>query len=193
MYGALRMQRHRTGKIFITMNKALIFILLCAFIGFGAVMYIQSSRQVDVVTVQQPVVDTKVETNQNPPTEKQVLMSTTTSVTSTSTKTTTKQDPKPVVIKPTPVPAPVSKSKIHRISAENYVFSPAALTVKEGDTVIWTNGDDASHTITSDSGTELALDYFKKGESVQHTFTKKGIYEYHCEPHPFMKAVITVE
>jgi plastocyanin len=72
-------------------------------------------------------------------------------------------------------------------------FGPRTLKIKVGTTVIWTNHDVSSHTITFDEGSvesgELAA-----GDSYEFTFTTPGTYNYHCSMHPeLMKAVIEVE
>jgi plastocyanin len=72
-------------------------------------------------------------------------------------------------------------------------FGPRTLKVKVGTTVIWTNHDVDSHTVTFDDGSvesgELA-----PGDSFEFTFTTTGTYNYHCSMHPeLMKAVVEVE
>ena len=54
-------------------------------------------------------------------------------------------------------------------------------TISPGDTVRWTNCDDADHDITWDTPGIPDPGPLKKGESVQHTFTKPGFYDYHDE------------
>ena len=93
---------------------------------------------------------------------------------------------------PTKEPVAVH-AQVHTIAVSGYAFAPGTLTVHAGDTVVWKNGDQASHTITSDTGSELASDYFGKGMTVSHTFLQKGTYAYHCEPHPWMKGTIIVQ
>ncbi|MSP14878.1 MAG: hypothetical protein EXR62_18205 [Chloroflexi bacterium] len=72
-----------------------------------------------------------------------------------------------------------------------YMFLPEKLTVKVGDTIKWTNVDEAEHTITAkdksfDSGV------IKIGSSFSRTFDKAGVYEYLCSTHPAMKGVVEV-
>lgn len=81
----------------------------------------------------------------------------------------------------------------HSVSIRNFMFSPPILTVKVGDTVIWDHEDAAPHTITSDTGGTLASGFLVKGQTYAHTFADKGIFDYHCNPHPWMKARIIVE
>lgn len=67
------------------------------------------------------------------------------------------------------------------------------LTIKVGDTVIWTNQDNVNHTVTSDSGSELNSQRLVNGQTYSHTFVAAGVYTYHCSIHPSMKAKVTVE
>ncbi|MFL6022765.1 MAG: cupredoxin family copper-binding protein [Marmoricola sp.] len=79
------------------------------------------------------------------------------------------------------------------VMIENYAFSPAALTVEVGDTVTWTNMDEAPHTVTVSSGpVKFASPTLQKGQTFTYTFTKAGTYSYYCAVHPDMKATVTV-
>lgn len=75
----------------------------------------------------------------------------------------------------------------------DYGYQPTTLTVARGDTVVWTNEDNASHTVTSEGGSELSSEYLKKGESFSHTFMNTGAFPYYCQPHTWMKATVVVE
>lgn len=88
---------------------------------------------------------------------------------------------------------PSNTGATHSVSISNFAFNPLSLTVSVGDTVVWTNDDSASHTITSDSGSELASSSFSKGQTYSHTFTKSGTFDYHCSIHTMMKAKIIVQ
>jgi amicyanin len=78
------------------------------------------------------------------------------------------------------------------VTIENYKFGPATMTVKVGTKVTWTNQDTVKHTVTVDSGDGPKSELFGKGQTFSYTFTKAGSYSYHCEPHPYMKATVTV-
>ena len=79
------------------------------------------------------------------------------------------------------------------IKIGGFAFSPSELKIQPGDTVIWTNNDLMSHTITSDSGTELSSSSIGNGKTYSHTFNTIGTYSYHCSIHPSMKGQIIVE
>jgi len=103
------------------------------------------------------------------------------------------QNAKKTDINSNPPVNPETGSKMYNINIVNFAFTPASLTIKKGDGVIWTNEDGVSHTVTSDSGNELDSEMLGNGQKYQHVFENSGIYEYHCTPHPGMKAKIIVE
>ena len=78
------------------------------------------------------------------------------------------------------------------IEISGFAFNPSELTINKGDTVIWTNKDSASHTVSSDSGSELGSGMLSNGQAYSHTFDSAGTFEYHCSVHPSMKAKIIV-
>jgi plastocyanin len=79
------------------------------------------------------------------------------------------------------------------IAIKNIAFAPAAMTVKVGTTVTWTNQDSDAHTVTSDgSGGPLNSKAMNTGDTFSFTFTKAGTYKYLCTIHPFMTATVTV-
>ena len=81
----------------------------------------------------------------------------------------------------------------HDLDIQGFAFSQSELTIKQGETVTWTNLDEVSHTVTSDTGAVFESPLLKKGQFFSHTFTEKGVYNYHCAPHPSMEAKIIVE
>lgn len=88
--------------------------------------------------------------------------------------------------------APASP-RTHAVTLRDFAFVPASLIIASGDRVVWTNEDGASHTVTSDSGKELASSLFGRGKTYEHTFTTPGTYTYHCGPHGAMKGTIVVQ
>lgn len=79
------------------------------------------------------------------------------------------------------------------VSIADFAFSPASLTVAAGDTVTWTNNDPGiPHTVSSDSGGELASGQMAGGATYQKTFTAAGTYAYHCDIHPSMTGQVIV-
>lgn len=88
-----------------------------------------------------------------------------------------------------------SQSQSNAITIKGFAFSPTSLTVKKGTTVTWTNQDDAHHTVTSDTGSAPggpASQLLAKGQSYSLTFGTAGTFNYHCDPHPYMKGTVVV-
>lgn len=78
-------------------------------------------------------------------------------------------------------------------------FTPATVTVKQGDTVKWVNADKGTHTVLSgqvrdrDAGTVFKSGDIRKGQSFSHTFIGTGTYYYFCKIHPVMTGAVIVE
>lgn len=90
-------------------------------------------------------------------------------------------------------PPPVTHSaKYHDVSIANFAFSPAALTIAVGDTVNWTNNQNVTHTVTSDSGSELSGN-LAPGAQYLHIFSAAGSFPYHCTIHTYMTGSVTVQ
>jgi plastocyanin len=79
------------------------------------------------------------------------------------------------------------------VSIADFAFSPPTVTVAVGDTVTWTNNDGGiPHTVSSDSGGDLASGQLAGGATYQKTFTVAGTFAYHCDIHPSMTAQVVV-
>ena len=78
------------------------------------------------------------------------------------------------------------------IEIKNFTFGPKTITVKKDTKVTFANQDSVSHTATSDDGS-FDTGLLAKGESQSITFDEAGTYNYHCTPHPNMKATIIVQ
>ena len=87
--------------------------------------------------------------------------------------------------------APSARAQQLQVTIDNFTFTPAALTVKVGDTVTWTNHDDIPHTVVSAGKfRSKALD---TDNTFSFTFTAAGDYQYFCSLHPHMTGMIKVE
>jgi plastocyanin len=73
-------------------------------------------------------------------------------------------------------------------------FEPAKITIEIGvnNTVVWKNEDTDWHTAHSNIP-EFNSGLIQPGDSFTHTFLRAGVYPYHCDPHPWMTGVVTVE
>ncbi len=78
------------------------------------------------------------------------------------------------------------------VEIKDFAFSPKEITIKAGSTVRWTNRDVAGHSATADDGTSFDTGIIANGETGTVTFDKPGSYNYHCTPHPNMKATVIV-
>jgi plastocyanin len=78
------------------------------------------------------------------------------------------------------------------VAIANFAYSPSTVTVSVGDSVTWTNNDEAPHTATADD------DSWDTGTLAQNgtgavTFDTAGEYSYHCDIHPNMTGTVVVE
>ena len=76
------------------------------------------------------------------------------------------------------------------ILIQDYMFQPAEITIRKGETVTWINQDSVRHTATGkyfDSG------LLSKGQSFTQTFNEAGAFDYICTPHPSMKGRVIVQ
>jgi len=78
------------------------------------------------------------------------------------------------------------------VKIDNFTFSPADLTVAQGTTVTWVNGDDIPHTVVATSGAfrSRALD---TEDMFSFTFARAGEFDYFCSLHPHMTGRILVK
>jgi plastocyanin len=86
----------------------------------------------------------------------------------------------------------VADEETIQVSARNFMFAPATVTVKAGATVTWVNLDDEPHTVLSDAGLfrSAALDTH---ERFSFKFEKAGTYHYLCTIHPRMLGTVVVQ
>jgi plastocyanin len=71
-------------------------------------------------------------------------------------------------------------------------YTPATLTVTAGTTVTWTNNDNYTHSVTSDTGLFESGD-MGNGDAFTFTFSTTGTYDYHCRFHGSMTGTVIVE
>ncbi|MBI2957973.1 MAG: cupredoxin family copper-binding protein [Chloroflexi bacterium] len=76
------------------------------------------------------------------------------------------------------------------VEISGFVFEPAEITVKAGDTITWTNGDAAAHTV---AGKGWGSGNLNRGDKFSHRFDAVGAYDYTCAYHPGMKGKVTVK
>lgn len=99
-------------------------------------------------------------------------------------------------VKPTYANVTMVEGSAKQAAGQKY-FDPAEISVKTGTTVVWTNADSVSHTVTSGdpsagpSGT-FDSDLVKPGKTFQHKFDSVGTTSYFCSVHPWMIGKVTV-
>ncbi|WP_438741717.1 cupredoxin domain-containing protein [Bradyrhizobium sp. U531] len=77
------------------------------------------------------------------------------------------------------------------ITMENLEISPAEISAKVGDSIVWINKDVFAHTATAKTGDfDVTLPPKKSAISV---LKKAGTIDYYCRYHPNMKATLKVE
>jgi len=83
-----------------------------------------------------------------------------------------------------------ARAETIKVVMKNLEISPAQITAKVGDTIVWDNQDVFAHTATA---TDKSFDVMlppKKSGSLK--VTKVGTFDYFCKFHPNMKAKLTV-
>ncbi|MFA5993079.1 MAG: cupredoxin domain-containing protein [Candidatus Pacearchaeota archaeon] len=92
------------------------------------------------------------------------------------------------------LPEPVqNESKTYPVTIQNLTFTPFEITVNKGDIITWSNCDNFTSTVTSDSGNELNSPILKNGDTFIHMFNTTGVYNYHSEIRTNMKGRIIVQ
>jgi plastocyanin len=73
-------------------------------------------------------------------------------------------------------------------------FSPIVIHASVGQTVVWTNEDDAPHNVTYVSGPRFTSSrpQLERGAKFSLRLTEPGTIHYYCTIHPWMKASIVV-
>ena len=72
-------------------------------------------------------------------------------------------------------------------------FSPAAATLRAGQTVAWRNADNLGHDATADGGAFDSRFIGAGQSSTPITMSTAGTFPYHCSIHPTMVATLTVQ
>ncbi len=78
------------------------------------------------------------------------------------------------------------------VDISDFKYVPEAITVAAGDTVTWTNSDEAPHTATADDEAFDTGD-LDLGDEGEITFDEPGSYPYYCRFHAFMRGTVEVE
>ncbi|HZE13344.1 MAG TPA: plastocyanin/azurin family copper-binding protein, partial [Chthoniobacterales bacterium] len=79
-----------------------------------------------------------------------------------------------------------------KVTIPTLKYSPEAVEIKTGETVVWNNNNLTPHTVASESATELNSRSIEPGASWNHKFSQAGTFPYYCTFHTEMKGTITV-
>jgi plastocyanin len=77
------------------------------------------------------------------------------------------------------------------VHISNFTFSPQALKIRAGQTVIWVNDDDIPHNVTA-TDKSFKSKVLDTGERFSFTFAHAGTYAYFCGLHPHMTGSVVV-
>ena len=78
------------------------------------------------------------------------------------------------------------------VTIADFQFTPAQITINQGDSVTWTNNGPTAHSATAPDGS-FDTGIFPAGQSRTHTFSDAGTFSYICTPHPNMHGTIVVQ
>lgn len=98
--------------------------------------------------------------------------------------------PPPAPEPPPPAPPPPAPKTVN-VSIRDFAFSPASVTLNAGDTIVFTNFDAVGHTATKLGAFDSGI--MTEGQSKPVVFAQKGTFDYHCDPHPYMRGTVVVE
>ena len=101
------------------------------------------------------------------------------------------QPPPPVDQTSPPQGQPTQTPVTAQVTLSNFAFSPTTVVLPVGSTVIWTNKDSVTHTVTSNSGL-FDSGNLAQGKTFSFTFNQAGTFQYLCNLHPSMTGKITV-
>ena len=81
----------------------------------------------------------------------------------------------------------------HSVSAVDFRFVPATITIDAGDSITWTNDStDNPHTVTPDSGGFSDCGNLNPGQSCTRSFSSPETIKYHCTYHQSLGMVGTI-
>jgi plastocyanin len=90
-------------------------------------------------------------------------------------------------------PAPAAKGGSGDVTMKDIKFNPSKVTIKKGQTVVWTNDDSVGHDVTADGFKSGDPGAIESGQTFQHKFPKKGTFKYQCSVHPGMTGQVVVK
>jgi plastocyanin len=84
-----------------------------------------------------------------------------------------------------PAASAPTQSGTVQIAYRNIAIAPDTVKVKVGSTIKWTDYDDVTHNVTSESGpSKFASANLNEGSTFSYKVTKPGVIHYECTYHP---------
>jgi plastocyanin len=84
-----------------------------------------------------------------------------------------------------PAASAPTQSGTVQIAYRNIAINPDTIRVKVGSTLVWTDYDDVTHNVTSQSGpAHFASANLHEGSKFSYKVTKPGVIHYECTYHP---------
>jgi len=93
---------------------------------------------------------------------------------------------------PASIPATEAAVATPAVTIDTFSFMPAAIKVKAGTNVTWTNKDEEPHSVVSSEEPMRSPTLAGTSNAFSHTFAKPGTYHYNCGIHPFMHGTVEV-
>jgi plastocyanin len=92
---------------------------------------------------------------------------------------------------PAVVALAAAPAQVVNVDIAKFAYGPKDITVAPGTRIVWTNHDEAPHTVTGKDKT-FASEGMDTDDTFDHTFDREGDFEYLCTVHPFMTGVVHV-
>ena len=77
------------------------------------------------------------------------------------------------------------------IDIAKFAYAPKEITITPGTRIIWTNRDEAPHTVTG-GDKSFGSKGLDTDDRFEHVFAAEGDFNYICTVHPFMTGVVHV-
>jgi plastocyanin len=87
-------------------------------------------------------------------------------------------------------PGAAQASRTAAVNIDHFKYRPAALTVSQGTTIVFSNSAPVAHTVTDRGAFDSGR--IKPGRSFSVHFGRKGTFAYHCKIHRFMRGKVFV-
>lgn len=115
---------------------------------------------------------------------------------SISASATPTRTPTPTSVGATPTPGLiVHEAKGYTVAIQNFAFTPASITVKQGDVITFKNMDQTQHTVTAYATGAFDSGFISPGTqwTLQTANLAPGTYTYHCNIHTTMQGTIIIQ